>query len=277
VVKTIVLTGASDGIGAAAAGDLVRQGHRLLLVGRSEEKMKAVAAATGVDEWFLADFERLDDVRRLADELRGACDRIDVLANNAGGMFDGPVRTDDGFERTFQVNHLAPFLLTHLLLDVLLANNAAVVNTSSVAARMFSGLDMDDLNDWDTFSATKAYGDAKLANVLFARGLHTRFHDQGLTAVAFHPGVVATSFATNTSHMLKYAYHTPIRTFFLSARRGGRNLTHFVDGTPGTTWVSGEFYGSNRRITRTADQAYDDDIVRKHWELSAQMLDLPGS
>ncbi|MCL2423116.1 MAG: SDR family NAD(P)-dependent oxidoreductase, partial [Micrococcales bacterium] len=202
-MTTIVLTGASDGIGAAAAADLARAGHRLLLVGRSQAKMKAVAATTGVDEWFLADFERLDDVRRLADELRSACDQIDVLANNAGGMFDGPVRTDDGFERTFQVNHLAPFLLTHLLMDVLISSQAAVVNTSSVAARMFSGLDIDDVNDWDSFTPTKAYGDSKLANILFTRGLHTRFGDQGLTAVAFHPGVVATSFAAGTSHVLK--------------------------------------------------------------------------
>ncbi len=273
-MKTVVLTGASDGIGAAAAADLARDGHRLLLVGRSESKTRAVAESVGVERWFLADFERLDDVRRLAGELRAECDRIDVLANNAGGFFSGPHRTVDGFERTFQVNHLAAFLLTHELMDLLLASRAAVVSTSSVAARLFGRLDIDDLNDWNTFTPTKAYGDSKLANILFTRGLHARFHDQALTAVAFHPGNVATNFASDTTHFFRRVYHTWMRSFLISPERGGRNLTHFIAGTPDQTWLSGEFYGSHRRISRTNPQAYDDDLVREHWERSTTMLGL---
>lgn len=273
-MKTIVVTGASDGIGAAAAADLARDGHRVLLVGRSEPKTRAVAEKIGVERYFLADFERLDDVRRLAVELRAECDRIDVLANNAGGIFSGPHRTVDGFERTFQVNHLAAFLLTHELMDVLLASRAAVVTTSSVGARLFGRLDIDDLNSWDSFSPTKAYGDAKLANILFTRGLHARYHDRGLSAVAFHPGNVATNFASDTTHILKRVYHTWLRVFLISSERGGHNLTHFVEGTPDEVWVSGEFYGSHRRISRTSSQAYDDDLVRQHWDQSAEMLGL---
>lgn len=202
------------------------------------------------------------------------CDRIDVLAHNAGGLFSGPHRTADGFERTFQVNHLAAFLLTHELMDVLLASRAAVVNTSSVGARLFGRLDIDDLNDWDSFTPTKAYGDAKLANILFARGLHARYHDQGLNAVAFHPGNVATNFASDTTHFLRRVYHSWMKVFLISPERGGHNLTHFVEGTPGETWVSGEFYGSHGRISRTNPQAYDDNLVRQHWERSAEMLGL---
>jgi len=275
-VKTIVITGASDGIGAAAAVRLAGEGHEVVLVGRSETKMAAVAAKAGVERYFLADFEHLDQVRRLAAELRDHCRRIDVLANNAGGMFDGPHRTDDGFERTFQVNHLAPFLLTHTLMDVLLASTAAVVNTSSIAARMFGHIDTADLECYDGFTQTKAYGAAKLGNVLFTRGLHNRYSDQGLTTLAFHPGTLATGFAGGTTHILRRVYHTPLKVFLGSADRGGRNLAHFAAGTAGTTWVSGEFYGANRRIARTNPQAYDDSLVNEHWERSAQMLGLPA-
>ena len=270
--KTIVLTGASDGIGAAAAVSLARAGHRLLLVGRSEAKMAAVATKAGVDRYFLADYEHLSDVRRLAKELRAATDRIDVLANNAGGMFAGPHKTEDGFERTFQVNHLAAFLLTHELLDILLASHAAVVNTSSSAAKAFSRLDIGDLNDWNGFSTRRAYGDSKLGNVLFARGLHARYHDRGLSAMAFHPGVIATNFAADSFGLIRWAYHSPVRVIFASPERGGRNLTRFIAGTPGVTWRSAEFYGPAGRVIRTSPLAYDDDLVRRHWEKSAEML-----
>ncbi|MCL2804093.1 MAG: SDR family NAD(P)-dependent oxidoreductase [Micrococcales bacterium] len=274
-MKTIVLTGASDGIGAAAAVQLAHQGHNLLLVGRSEPKTQAVAKRVGTDRYFLADFAKLDDVHRLARELRQACDgRIDVLANNAGGIFKGPQRTEDGFELTFQVNHLAGFLLTHELLDLLLASQAAVVNTSSIAAARYSRLDLDDLEGWHRFSPNRAYGDSKLGNVLFTRGLHARYQGQDLAAVAFHPGNVATSFASETSSYFRFVFHSPLKRFLTKPEQGGANLAHFAGGSPGQTWTTGEYYGSNRRISKTSPKAYDEDIVRRHWELSAQMLGL---
>ncbi|AUA16664.1 putative oxidoreductase YciK [Streptomyces malaysiensis subsp. malaysiensis] len=142
--KTIVITGASDGIGAAAARQLHRSGHRVVVVGRSSHKTRAVADEIGADS-YVADFTRLDEVRALAARLDAAYPRIDVLANNAGGVFGDPARTPDGFEKTFQVNHLAPFLLTRLLMDKLLASGASVLQTSSVGARMAGKLDTDDL------------------------------------------------------------------------------------------------------------------------------------
>jgi NAD(P)-dependent dehydrogenase (short-subunit alcohol dehydrogenase family) len=132
--RTIVITGASDGIGAAAARQLAGKGDRLVLVGRSEVKTAAVANPLGAS-YLLADFCRLDDVRALAEKLASAYPRIDVLANNAGGIMGDREITVDGFEKTLQVNHLAPFLLTHLLMDLLLAGGAKVINTSSIAAR----------------------------------------------------------------------------------------------------------------------------------------------
>ncbi|MDR1634049.1 MAG: SDR family NAD(P)-dependent oxidoreductase [Bifidobacteriaceae bacterium] len=270
-MRTVIITGASDGVGAAASRQIAGAGTRLIVVGRSPEKTRAVAAETGA-EYHVADFTRLHDVRRLAAALRQDCDRIDVLANNAGGIFSGPTTTADGFEQTFQVNHLAPYLLTNLLIDMLLDSRAAVVNTSSIGARRFGDIDLDDLNNWQSFTPVKAYGDAKLANILFTRALHARFSDHGLSAVAFHPGNVATNFASDTDSYFRPVYHSPLKVFLISPRAGGARLRHFIDGRPGEAWTSGEYYGSTRRIGRTNRQAYDDGIVQKHWERSAELL-----
>lgn len=290
-MRTIVITGASDGIGAAASRQLASGRHqashehgrsaatgmpaegdsRLILVGRSPEKTRAVATATGA-EYHLADFTRLDEVRDLAAALNDTCDRIDVLANNAGGIFSGPATTEDGFEKTFQVNHLGPYLLTHLLIDKLLDSRAAVVNTSSVGARLFGRIDRDDLNTWRQFSPNRAYGNAKLANILFAKGLHERFHDQGLSAVAFHPGMVATSFASDTSSYFRRVYHGVLARLLISPEAGGARLQYFIDGEPGLSWRSGEYYGKPGTISRTNRQAYDPGLLREHWDRSAEMI-----
>ncbi|WP_337249147.1 SDR family NAD(P)-dependent oxidoreductase [Leucobacter chromiireducens] len=153
--QTIVVTGASDGIGAAAARQLAAGNARLIIVGRSPKKTAAVARATQAES-LVADFTRLDDVRSLAAALQARCARIDVLAHNAGGMFAGPVRTADGFERTFQVNHLAPVLLTRLLLPLLLESSARTVSTSSVGARLFGDIDFADLDTQRHFTPSHA-------------------------------------------------------------------------------------------------------------------------
>lgn len=272
-MRTIVITGASDGIGAAASRQLAETGARLIIVGRSPEKTSAVAAATGA-EHYVADFARLDDVRRLAGELNEVCERIDVLANNAGGMFSGPTVTQDGFEKTFQVNHLAPYLLTHLLIDKLIGSRSAVVNTSSIGARLFGHIDLEDLNNWAGFSPNKAYGDAKLANILFTKELHERFHGRGLSSVAFHPGNVATNFASDTDSYFQRVYHGALRAFLISPEQGGARLRHFIEGQPDRAWTSGEYYGAPGRIGRTNRQAYDAGIAVEHWRRSAAMLSI---
>src|SRR5690606_16978365 len=178
--RTVVITGASDGIGAAAARALAGRGHDVVVVGRSQEKTAGVAGPLGARH-FTADFARLDDVRRLARELQEAVPRIDVLVNNAGGIFDRRELTPDGHERTWQVNHLAPFLLTHLLLDGLLAHGAAVLTTSSIASHV-GRLSPETLVDGRRWSPQRAYADTKLANILFTRGLDRRYGEQGLAA-----------------------------------------------------------------------------------------------
>ena len=182
--RTIVITGASDGIGAAAARTLAKAGEQVVVVGRSAGKTRALAGDIGAD-YYLADFAQLSQVRDLAAKIKEKYPRIDVLANNAGGIMGKRTLTVDGNESTFQVNHLAPFLLTTLLMDTLTASNAKVINTSS-AANNFGKLDLFDLNAEYGYSTNRAYGTGKLANILFTSELHRRFHDQGITTRGPH-------------------------------------------------------------------------------------------
>ncbi|GAA4709685.1 Short-chain dehydrogenase [Promicromonospora umidemergens] len=270
--STIVITGASDGIGAAAARRLSADGHRVAVVGRSPEKTAKVARELGVDH-FVADFTRLADARRLAAELDDAYPRIDVLANNAGGILGDRTKTVDGHERTFQVNHLAPFLLTNLLLDKLLTNHAAVIQTSSAGARLFGHLDVDDLDHDDDFTPHRAYGTAKLENILFTTELHRRFHDQGLASVAFHPGVVATSFGTESTSFLRPLYQSRIGKLFLTTpEQGAAQLVRFAQREPGVDWQSGAYYENHRVARRVNPQARDADLARRLWDRSAELV-----
>ncbi|PCE15645.1 short-chain dehydrogenase [Microbacterium sp. SZ1] len=279
MTKTIVITGASDGIGAAAARQLADSGHRLLLVGRSAEKTGAVADDTG-GEALTADFARLDDVRALAgriDDLLGD-DGLDVLANNAGGIFGDRTPTVDGHEKTIQVNHLAPFLLTNLLLPRLLRSRGAVINTSSVGHRLFGDLDVDDLDNERRFSANKAYGDAKLANVLFAKSLHTRFHADGLSAVAFHPGTVRTNFAADSSSLMRLVYRSFLgRLILTGVEEGGSILRWFIEGTPDETWFSGAYYDERTLSNRVNPQVDDPALAEALWQKSAELVGIPAS
>lgn len=275
--KTIIITGASDGIGAAAAEQLAGSAHRLILVGRSPEKTRAVAEATGA-EHFTADFAKLDDVRELATKLADAVgdDGIDVLANNAGGIFGDQTPTVDGHEKTIQVNHLAPFLLTNLLLPQLLQKKGAVINTSSVAHRLFANLDVEDLQNSRRFSANKAYGDAKLANVLFTKSLHTKFHAEGLTSVAFHPGAVQTNFASDSSSVMRFVYRSPLkRLFLIGTDKAGGTLRWFIEGTPGDTWFSGAYYDERVLTTKVNPQVNDAALAEALWQRSATLVSLP--
>lgn len=270
--RTIVITGASDGIGAAAARKLHSDGHRVIVVGRSPSKTRAVAGEIGADS-FVADFARLDEVRRLAAELDSTYPRIDVLANNAGGIFGERAKTVDGFEKTFQVNHLAPFLLTQLLMPKLIDSRAAILQTSSVGARMVGKLVLDDLDHDRDFRATLAYGTAKLENILFTRELHRRYHAQGISAAAFHPGNVASSFATQSQSFLRYLTTNPIaRALFLTPEKGAEQLIWLAEGTPGVDWVSGTYYEKFKPARRNNPQALDDNLARQLWERSESLL-----
>lgn len=272
--KTIVITGASDGIGAAAARKLSANGHKIVVVGRSPQKTRAVAHEIGA-HFYIADFADLKQVRALADSLIANFPYIDVLANNAGGIFGTKERTVDGFELTFQVDHLAPFLLTHLLHDRLVSSRASVVNTSSLAARLWGHINLDDLNNNVRFKPRKAYGDAKLANILFTRELQRRFGNEGISAVSFHPGTVATNFSSGSTSWIRFAYQSPIRHLpgLVSAEKGARQLVWLAEGESKVDWRPGEYYEKGK-IARTNRQAYDAALAKDFWDASARLLGL---
>ena len=270
--KTIVITGASDGIGAAAARRLHRDGHRIVIVGRSAQKTEAVAAELGADH-LVADFARLAEVRTLAAELAERYPRIDVLANNAGGIFGDRVKTVDGFEKTFQVNHLAPFLLTTLLMDTLIASGASVIQTASVGARLFGRVNMDDLDHDRDFSPQLAYGSAKLENILFTTELHRRYHVQGLSAAAFHPGLVATGFAADSDSFMKRFYGSRLgRAVMSTPEKGADQLVWLATATPGVEWQSGVYYEKRKPARRNNPQASDRALARELWDRSAELI-----
>ena len=269
--ETIITTGASDGIGAAAARALSASGHNVVIVGRSPEKTAKVADALGADR-FVADFARLSEVRRLAEQLLERYPRIDVLANNAGGIFGERTVTEDGHELTLQVNHLAPFLLTNLLMDRLVGSRARVINTSSVA-NLSGRLDIDDLDLTRQFTAGRAYGNAKLDNILFTKELARRFGDQGVTTASFHPGVVASNFASESTSPLRWVYRGVLSRALISSEKGADTLVWLATTTPGRDWVSGEYY-IKRKPGRTNRQADDPQLASALWERSAVMVAL---
>lgn len=270
--QTIVITGASDGIGAEAARALSLLGHEMVVVGRNRERTAAIAREIQADH-FLVDFSDLDEVRGLAVQLLQKYPRIDVLANNAGGIFT-PARqlTVDGFEMTFQVNYLAPFLLTRLLLERLIASRAAVINTSSVANRLYGRVDLSDLNAERYYDPKRAYGNAKLEQIMFTRELHRRFGSEGLSSAAFHPGIVSTGFSLSPGTPMEGVYGNRLISKFLATPRKGADTLIWLanEGSVGT-WPSGEYF-SRRKVARTHPQAKDDSVSETLWNQSGKLL-----
>ena len=272
-VKRIVITGASDGIGAEAARQLKKAGHQVVIVGRSPEKTARIAKELD-SPYHLADYAKLSDVRRLADELKGY-DRIDVLANNAGGLLNDRKMTEDGFEITFQLNLLAGFLLTHLLHDKLAESDATVIQTASTAANSFGQeYDGKDLNTENGYSATKAYGNAKLETILFTRELERRWGSEGIHGAAFEPGVVRTNFAAHAPLMLRAVYHTPLKYFMTTpVEKSATRLTRLAVGTPGVDFEPGMAYSEQDRFLVWCEDQVD-AWGRDLWDQCEGMLNL---
>ena len=279
--RTIVITGASSGIGAAAARQLHSSGHRLLLVGRSRDKTWALAQSLGAKA-YIADFARLQDVRRLASDLLEHYPHIDVLVNNAGAMNSSFELTVDGFERTFQVNYLAPYLLTRMLAGVLVASQASVVWTSSIAALSHIGklqpqrLGAVDAQAREDFKPMRTYGQSKLAMTLAMAEFQRRFGDAGMANVALHPGVVATSFGDDLGGLVGWYYRSFLgKVFMTSPDKAARRLVRLIEGTPGRDWEPGSFPGTDHRGPRALAQLVlsDQALAKAVWEQTEQLLD----
>jgi retinol dehydrogenase-12 len=266
----VLLTGATRGIGRAAAIELARQGAEVALVGREPERVSTVAAearAAGggsaqVHE-HVADLMLMAEVRKLAGEVRERYGQIDVLANNAGALFASRQLTPEGLERTFALNHLAPFLLTDLLRDRL--RSGRVVTTASDAHE--SGrLDLEDLQSERSYGAMRVYGTSKLCNILFTRELAKRAPE--LRANCFHPGVVRTGFGKNERGVWK-VLTTVGGPFFRSPERGARSLV-WLALSDAAGALTGEYVQDEKVIAPSA-QAQDETLAEGLWERSAEL------
>ncbi|MEV8630815.1 SDR family NAD(P)-dependent oxidoreductase [Streptosporangium sp. NPDC051023] len=264
-----VITGASAGIGEAAAVELAGRGRQVVLVGRNPAKLtrvadrvKAVSGAT--PDMLTCDYASLEDVRRLASELLSRYEQIDVLANNAGVMTTERTRTADGHETMIQVNHLAPFLLTNLLLDRV---KGRVITTSSRAGKT-GRLDPADLNrDRRRWSGWLQYGDSKQANALFTVELARRLSGTGVTATCFHPGVIKTEFAPKT-FMMWMVKNIP--GMGRTAEEGASTLVHLATHPDGAAHPGRYFAGSAPEAVPRG--MADPALARALWDASAKAV-----
>ena len=263
--RTIVITGASDGIGAAAARRLRQGSDNVVVIGRSQSKTVAVAAELDADH-FVVDFADLSQVRALAQKLRSQYPRIDVLLNNAGAMGTKIHLTPDGYEHTYQVNYLAPFLLTTQLMDLLVESRATVVNTTSSSHLLIFRATVDDLQNTASRRPATAYALSKLAIVLFTRELHRRYHG-GLSVATVHPGYVDSNFGPATgSRLLAFMNeYTPIGRFTASSEQGAEQMIRPASGKPGVDWMSGEYY-SRQKIAKTNRLVRNPRLACELWE-----------
>ncbi len=274
-MTVVVITGATRGIGRAAAVELAKRGAEVVVVGRERERVDEAARAAqaagggGPVHTQVADLTSMASVRSLAAELRDRHPRIDVLANNAGALFAKRKLTAEGFERTFALNHLAPFLLTNLLLDRL--DGGRVVTTAS-DAHTEGRLDLGDLQSERSYAAMRVYGTTKLCNILFTRELAKRA--VGLHANCFHPGVVRTGFGKNESGIWK-VLTTLGGPFFRSPERGARSLVWLATSAEGER-LSGE-YVQDEKVVQPSVAARDPELAAALWERSAALVGLPAA
>jgi NAD(P)-dependent dehydrogenase (short-subunit alcohol dehydrogenase family) len=268
--KTIVATGATNGIGEAAVLALARMGARIVLIARDDARAKATLAklnaiAPAGHEAHLADLMSMADTRRVGALIAAKEPRIDVLINNAGAIFSERRVTPEGLERTFALNHMAYFVLTDALRANLVASAPArVISTASTAHNGLT-LDFDDLQSAKSFSAFKAYGRSKLCNILFTRELARRLDGSGVTANCLHPGVVATGFGNSASGLLKFGISLA-RVFFITPEKGADTIVH-IASSPDFDVITGE-YLVKRAVVPPSEAAQDDNAAAELWRRS---------
>jgi retinol dehydrogenase 12 len=273
--KVCLLTGATRGIGRAAADALARTGLTLALVGRDgprvQETVRAVRSATGNGhiEGLVADLSLRSEVRRLAKEVHSRYPRLDVLINNAGAIFTRREETAEGTEKTVALNHLGYFLLTLELLDLLKASAPSrVVNVASEAHRGMR-LDMEDLENRKRYSGLRVYGQSKLMNILFTTELARRLAGTGVTVNALHPGVVATGFGQNTPGLFKFLVRLAA-PFMTTPEKGAETLVYLAT-SPEVEGVTGKYFVKSRQA-RPSPVSRDPELAGKLWVASERLV-----
>lgn len=269
-----MVTGGNSGVGKETALGLASLGGNVVIVCRSKEKGEAalaeVKAKSGNEntQLMLADLSSLKSVPELAQEFKAKYDKLHVLINNAGEILSRRHVTVDGLERTFSSNHLGHFLLTNLLLDVIKASvPARILNVTSEAHRG-AAIHFDDLQGEKKYSSFGAYGQAKLANVLFTYELARKLDGTGVTANCLHPGVVRTGFGHDDSRLLSLGIWI-VSPFFMSAEKAAKAALQLTT-SPELERVTGKYF-SKMKEARSSEESYDEDIARHLWRVSEEL------
>jgi len=275
--KIIMVTGASSGIGKEAVLQLAQQGHYVVMVCRNtrrgEPALTEIKSRSGSDriELLTADLASQRQIRTLVDRFKATFDRLDVLVNNAGLFLAKRSETEDHIEMTWAVNHLAPFLLTNLLLDTLKTSAPTRVVTISSDVHRGVHLDFDDLEMRHRYNWIRAYQQSKLANVLFTYELARRLKGTGVTANCMHPGGVATKIWNRNNNLVSLIMR-PLKAFMMSPEKSAKSVVRLatspeVEGNTGTYFVKS-------KMVRSSEVSYDEAVAGRLWSESAKMVRL---
>jgi NAD(P)-dependent dehydrogenase (short-subunit alcohol dehydrogenase family) len=275
--KTVLITGGTSGIGKATAVAMAAMGADVVITGRNAERGEAAVeelegqSTGGAVELILADLFLQSEVRRLAETVLERHDRLDVLANNAGLVQSKRTETPDGIETTLAINHLAPFLLTNLLLDRLKESAPGRVITTSSEAQRWGSMDFGDLQSRRRYRGFPVYGMTKLANIMFTYELAERLKGTGVTANCLHPGGVGTNFGKNNGGPMALFFRA-FKPFMRSPEQGADTLI-WLASSPEIDGVSGKYF-SDRKEIEAKEIAYDPDARRRLWEISEDLTGL---
>jgi retinol dehydrogenase 12 len=273
--KTVLITGASAGIGLHTAIGLAKLGAEVVLVGRNErrtaEAVALVKSHTGNQSiaYLLADLSSLNDVRRLAQDFKDKYQKLDVLLNNAGAIFLRRHVSVDGYEMSLALNHLNYFLLTDLLLELLKAGPAGrVVNVSS-RSHYRGHVNFDDLQSQHRYTGMRAYGMSKLMNVLFTYELARRLQGTPVTANCLHPGFVASNFAQNNGWWVRLGMQFMFQRISVA---DGAKCSIYLASSPDVQGVSGKYFNYDMQEKRSSDESYDEAIAKRLWAVSEKLV-----
>lgn len=273
--KEIVVTGATDGIGKVTARELAKMGASVTIAGRDAVKGEAVVRelrqAAGHDRvsFVAGDLATQKGVRAAAAAIKGRLKTLDVLVNNAGAMFVKRELTEDGIERTFALNHLGYFLMTHELLDLLKASASARIVTVASAAHQGAKLDLSDLQNAKNYSGFRVYGQSKLANIYFTYELARRLQGTNVTANCLHPGFVASRFGNNTGGIFRLMIGWAKLVAAISEDNGAKTSV-FLASSPEVQGVSGKYFDKCAAIS-SSSVSYDADVARELWRQSERL------
>lgn len=275
--KTILITGATNGIGKAAAINFAESAKSIAFTYRNEElaedlknEMQKINPNLSINSFF-CDFSVQDSIRECADKIKNDLKAIDLLINNAGVVNTEYSETIDGIENTFAVNHLGYFLFTNLLLDLVKKESESrIINVSSAAHHFVKGMQWDDINYKDDFKmGLKAYGQSKLGNILFTKQLAKKLQKDGVTVNAIHPGGVNTSLGNQNNSLLGRVLKIILKPFFRSPLKGANTIIYLaeIDGLSitGAYWVDG-------RVAKTSHYSKNEAEAEKLWRLSEKLV-----